>query len=539
MSEEDDDTPSPSREDLAEQEEHRILEEERRKEYLSSLSPEEREEQFPTLPEFDDRDVEIKEKDFDNFIPYFVETLNMMVDSEEKFKLLCALFLIGLFTGPNWYFVNRAVKDSYRAKAERVLFNIGGCLIGISGGSRKSATLKKMMHNFIYYLLELIPYTTEDTDGSTTTVDCSQLLAKDLTTAAFMRNASRLYDEKTDYHLFTMIHPEFSAAIANKNSKYHQGLFQLQSAGLSNERMDKGTIESGDMVIEKPYFSMMIAVQEDYTADLGRAIWIQGYPNRFLYAVDTLGLFFPYKGNRTFLSPTDLGEPVKRRNKIREWLSALQSTIGDVQIFMYDASRQLIADFNDWATEELKKEQLHPYYSGYLGRLPVFALKLSCIHRIARITLQELKSNLEYKERSLEFTGKIEPVTYFVDELDTQWGIAKARHYYDEFKMVVDLQFKKATTKTIYTDEALFKRAYKVIDSYEKKNKGAPCPWSHLTDYVKVKKRNLEDAVTYLIDSKRIRTLDGKNLGDYGLKFEVLSDWDTSAPPKIDESDFN
>lgn len=421
-----------------------------------------------------DTDKKAKKKDDWNYLSFYVDTANKMTDSEEKFKELCALYSIAVVTGPNWYYIDSSVDPRYYEYADKTYLNIGACGIGKSGFARKSYTIGKILVKYILRpILKLI------SDPNKPSKKVSQFIPVDVTLPYLVRSAagrevvtgSTWQGKEIKRCVFTQINPEYSTVVEQMVKKHNIGMFQVLSMFLSGESYYKGTLTDGAHTVENPYFNMFIGVQEHYPSILPPSVWTQGFPNRFLYVIDDYGLTYPYKGTRTDRKRFSREYPYSRLKLIRTWLNELQKVEGR-RVFRAEPNTEaykLFKDFDEEIFKIGKKPQTHRFITGYLGRLPEYAIKLACMHNISKKSIK----TLEQEDLLAQETSNNLLVIPLTTE-DVRWGIKQARFYLDQFKKLVDLFLKRSYLKSVPSHKAHFIKVYESIDIiYIKKKKKA------------------------------------------------------------------
>lgn len=473
-----------------------------------------------------------------DFLSSFVETMNQMTDSVEKFKLSCGLFLLSIFTGPKWYFINKSpeeIQKYYQELKHRDLLNLGVCLIGKSGSSHKSATIYKTANHFIYPILKPIDLPS-DPDNPEADETIPQYIPLKVTESSFMQEANLRKDVKTGYNTFLQINPEFSVTVETSDLKYNIGLFQAFSMALSGERLSS-SVRGRWETVEQPYFNMLLAAQENLPLILEDKVWTQGFPNRIMFAVDTYGIIFPPKDERAFKSKVDLTYPWRCVIELQEWLVELQKTKGERMLYMDTESRTLIREIHQQSVKQIGIKQDHPYYSGYLGRIETFAITLACLHRISRLAKHELEDGNNFEAHLVEQDQPLSFIVHVVEVEDTQWGIDQAMHYYEEFKILVQLRWRVTPVSKVWTDEAKVRLVYDGMVSWMKRHDKKEMPHQEVGKCVHMTKKPLAPLLEFLIDTERIEVCDNKKLGERGIRYEVISDWDTEKAPTVDEDD--
>jgi len=314
------------------------------------------------------------ESSFD-FVHKYVKLLARITDAPTDFLEAAALFLLSVSVGRKWMF--RSIPETPlffdNSKISGRLLNLWFILIGKSRITRKTSGV-------INRVIEMLKRTFEK----------PQMISEAFTPEALIEQMSNMSKSSVSGELETVcswIGDEIAWFFQQlrKRDSYMTSTEALLSKIYDSSTYSRSTISRGTETIPNPYLTCLLASTE-YLPTLFDELQIRlGFMNRFIYVI----------GERKDRKPLRT-EPLTREEteealKIEAFLRALNEKTSVTILEMANDAKELYDSFESRIENQIESEDLD-LKEGYCGQLPNLVIRLSCIYRISRMTIEEIRS---------------------------------------------------------------------------------------------------------------------------------------------------
>jgi len=215
-------------------------------------------------------------------------------------------------------------------------------------------------------------------------VDPNIKLPVDFTPERLVSIMSEKYSRERDETRAIWINDEVSGFFEDLKKKRYMSSADVLLCHLYDGRGHiRSTLARGDEIIKKPYLTVFVASTEILPKFFDEIMIRQGFLNRFLYLY---GEYEEWKPLRRTLSQDE----VEEAKSLEEWLKALNQS----SVIMLDFNAEawkFYQEFERKIDEKIRSENLG-LKEGYFGNYPDFLLKLACIHRISRMSIEEFEN---------------------------------------------------------------------------------------------------------------------------------------------------
>jgi hypothetical protein len=347
-----------------------------------------------------------------------------ITDASPDIQEAVALFLESTCVGRNWYFFSAPETPifSNNMAGGRIL-NLWFIIVGKTRLTRKTSAISKAED-----LLESVKIDDRRLTNSFT----PEYLVSDM--------ASKVQGGESKCY---WISDEISSFFEDlKRKDYMSSTDAVLSVTYDGRTYSRGTKTAGKEVIRNPYLTVLLA-STDYLPSLFDKNKIrQGFLNRFNYVVVK-----PEK--RRKLRTTKLTtEEQKEVEYIKAFLGALVNRTEITIVSFRDKAKEVYDKFEEECENKIMTGNLD-VKEGYCGNLPNFCIRLSCLYRIARMSLEEIKNS----DPALPLVVEKEDVEKAIVYTKKSWGW---------FEEIIKLM-KQPTSKPILTDEEEIDFVYNII----------------------------------------------------------------------------
>ena len=396
----------------------------------------------------------------------FVETykglMTQITDAPVEFIEASALFLISSAVARNFQFMSLPDAPIFKQSLDPMqtggrLLNLWFVLIGRSRIARKSTVIGRAKE-----LIELI--------------DEELLLPTDFTPQKLIS----ILAEKTrnGETRAVWIHDEISGFFeALRKADYMVTTDAILSKIYDGTTYVRATVSRGKETIVNPYLTVLVASTEYLPTLFDETRLRQGFLNRFIYVVGQ-------RKRRLALRSSLTPEEERIAKLVYVWLDTVYRR--EIPVFMnFNAeAKSKYDEFEAKIEENIEKKELG-IYEGYYGNLPNFLIKLSCIFRISRMTVDEIS---EYSRPVLE-----------VEEEDFERAEKYVWQTWKWFEEVVKMMRTTALSKPVLTEENKLEMVYSIISRYGRITR------SELYRKANLLASELEEILTTLISQGRIQ----------------------------------
>jgi len=363
-----------------------------------------------------------------DFITRYVDLQKGITDAPEEFQEATALFLLSTAAGRNFIFLSLPetciFSNGLDVKDVRGKFlNLWFILIGKTRVTRKTTgvinraeeiidflKINKILHGFsTSYLISHLNDMKEGMQVHATWIsdECSGFWD--------------LLKAKTDYML------EADAILST--------IYDCKT-------YSKGTQARGKEYVPNPYLTVLLA-STDYLPHLfTEAMLRQGFLNRFIFVVAK-------RSRKMALRTTSLTPEEKETVEyVLQYLKALLNRGTPITMVMHSKANDLYVKFEDYIDNWIEKGNLG-LKEGYLGNLPNFVIRLACLYRLSRMTIEEIQN---YKRPFLE-----------VEEEDMKRAIDYSKKIWNWFGTTMQIRSAETVAEPVYTlekYEAVIRKVY-------------------------------------------------------------------------------
>lgn len=266
----------------------------------------------------------------------------------------------------------------------------------------------------------------------------------------------------------------------NKKESYMASIEALLSKIYDGRTFSRTTRASGVDLIQNPYLTVFLA-STNYLPTLFQEAQVRfGFLNRFVFVKAK-------RKNRKALRTTPLNpDEIKLKTEIEHYLKALHERKTPVYLEMTPEAKNLYDVYENIVEDKIQKGHLG-VREGYMGQLPNLAVRLACLYRISRLSIQEIQ------DPDLD--------TLIVEKSDVEKAIDYAGRAWRWFEEVIEIMQTAQTLKLTKVDYAKLA----VIDFLEDQKTHH---WREIAEYVDktvgVKQANCYKALDALVAEGKI-----------------------------------
>lgn len=262
----------------------------------------------------------------------------------------------------------------------------------------------------------------------------------------------------------------------------------LLSTLYSGNSYTRSTITRGDEHILNPYIVTWLAGTDDVPRLFSEFQLRQGFLNRFLYIWGRRDEWFSPR------APPDKIRNVQEyiEGKIKPWLRALYAVSKSrqfVSINYDDNTWDLYDDFAKSVDNRSRDEDMG-ILSGWNGQMPNYVIKLSGLHRLARMSRDEL-SNMD--------------AIVIAREEDYKWAKKYMDRRWEDFRYIIELMRTTSRSKAPRTDKRELNMVYRAIRRGIESSDDAWVKHSDVQTRTGLKKDTLLEDIDTLIDADEIK----------------------------------
>jgi hypothetical protein len=353
----------------------------------------------------------------DDFITQYVRLLARITDAPEEYQEAAALFLLSTVAGRRWIFRSLPETLIFSEKPGNTgrILNLWFILIGKSRVSRKTSVL-----NQVEDMLKEIFGERRSLSKTFT----PEFLVKEMS-----RKSEHIADE-SETHCY-WIKDEvagFFKQLKRKDS-YMADADDVLSTIYDGMTISRGTIGRDKETVHNPYLTTLLASTHRLPT-LFDALQIElGFLNRFIYVVGERKQRKPLRKK-----PLD-DEERQTANRMKDFLKALARMEAVTTIEMTGEAEQTYDSFEEEVERRIGSENLG-IKEGYCGQLPNLVVRLSCLYRLSRMTLEEIRN---YSNPMLA-----------VEKQDVDRAIQYSRKAWKWFEEVIELMNTPRTNENNY-----------------------------------------------------------------------------------------
>jgi hypothetical protein len=334
-----------------------------------------------------------KEQKTWDFVNNYITLLSRVTDAPREFQEAAALFLISAVAGLKWVF--HSLPDSsifsnkYQDQGKPL--NIWFIIIGVSRITRKTTGVLRHIEDLLKEIM-----------GD------RFLLSKTFTPEFLVKEMSDKTRDHETHCAWVSDEIAWFFHQLRKKSSYMTSIDAILSTIYDGMTYTRGTIERLKEVILNPYLTCFLA-STNYLPTLFHKMHIRlGFLNRFIFV----------RGSRKERKPLRI-RPLTESERadsesLKDFVTALANKRHTTVMVMSEDVKQKYDSFEEEIEERLETEDLG-IKEGYWGNLPNFAIRLSCIFRVSRMTAKEIKNHHQSTlsvesqdvERAIEYVWKI------------------------------------------------------------------------------------------------------------------------------------
>jgi hypothetical protein len=406
-----------------------------------------------------------------NIITRYIKLLSSITDAPKEFLEASALYLLSTVIGRRWVFLSMPETSLLPNKgATGRLLNLWFIILGKSRVSRKTWGVISKVEDIIK---EIAP---ERILSTSFTPEALITAMSDLSKGQTETVCTWISDECAWFFMSLKKHESYMATADDWLSRIYDG-----------RTVSRQTKKAGLEKVVNPYLTCILAS----TLNLPRYFTVdaieKGFMNRFIYIVkDKVDELKPLR-----TTPQTIEEE-REINYIILVLKALLNKSEDIVIKFDIESKRLYDEFERSIENKINNSNLG-VQEGYYGNLPNLVVRIACIHRIARLSPEEIE--------------RIKIGTY-INKEDIEYGINYANRALEYFKKVIELTTEPASSEPTPTNEKDIDRVYNIIASCKE-----GVPRSLVTRRTKWTAKKVEDIVKTLVESRRIEIITRDTLG--------------------------
>jgi hypothetical protein len=301
--------------------------------------------------------------------------LSQVTDAPEEYQEAAALFLISTVIGRNWVF--RSIPDASIFSATNTfggrLLNLWFIILGKSRISRKTSGVLKHIQD----ILE-------------TVVGSSKALTNSFTPEFLIKEMASKTQEidgvKITHCYWTKDEVAGFFKLLRKKEGYMSDIDDTLSSIYDGTSTTRGTIGREREAVINPYLTVFVA-STDFLPRLFDELQIRlGFLNRFVYVIGKRQV-------RKKLRTKELNDAERQIvREITDFLRELSYKKTLTFMEMTEKAKQVYDAFEKQAENKIEKENLD-ITEGYCGQLPNIIVRLSCLYRISRMLIEEVKGH--------------------------------------------------------------------------------------------------------------------------------------------------
>jgi hypothetical protein len=353
---------------------------------------------------------ENKRKDY---VTKYVEILSKITDASEDFQEAAMLFGISTVLGRNWVFNSLPDKSVFKQESasKGKLLNLWFIILGKSRVSRKTSGVQKHIQD----LLDAVMGNT----FALTKLFTPEYLIKEM--AAKTKESSGI---KVTHCYWMKDEVAGFFKLVKKRESYMADIDDVLSSIYDGTTTTRGTIGREKETVENPYLTCFHA-STDFLPTFFDELQIRlGFLNRFIFVMGK-------RQDRMELRTQELVETEKQSIlEIKEFLKELFAKKTLTTMEMSNEAKQKYDLFEKEMENKIETEDLE-IKEGYCGQLPNLVVRLSCIYRISRMSIEEVKNHWT--------------PTLVVEKQDVERAILYAMKAWGWFEQVIEIM--KASDK--------------------------------------------------------------------------------------------
>jgi len=328
-----------------------------------------------------------------DFIGRYIALLYAITDAPEEFQEAAALFLISAAAGLKWVFRSIPETPIFTNKHQNrgKTLNLWIIIMGITRITRKSTGVISHVEDILKDIFGEQPFLSKDFTP--------EYLVKELAnkTLGFETYCIWIRDEISGFFEQLRRRDSYMTTADAVLSTIYDGFDYI-----------KGTITRGKESILRPYLTCFLASTE-FLPTLFQKLQIRlGFLNRFIFVIGKRKARKPLRVRSLTESERSEAEHLK------EFLKALINKRHTTVMTMSEDAKQRYDVFEMQIENRLETENLG-IKEGYWGNLPNFTIRLSCLYRLSRMTVEEIRNHredtlsvdLQDVERAIEYVWKV------------------------------------------------------------------------------------------------------------------------------------
>jgi hypothetical protein len=309
-----------------------------------------------------------------DFVARYVKLLAQITDAPQEFQEAAALFLLSTVVGRKWVF--RSIPETSifldNTQGSGKLLNIWFIFIGKSRITRKTSGVMN-------HVAEL----------SVKVLGTEKMITEAFTPEALIEQMAEMSEpfitgEKVTVCFWISDEIAWFFQHLKKQNSYMTTADAFLSKMYDGATYRRATRSKGEEVVWNPHLSVLLA-STDYLPTLFDELQMRlGFLNRFIFV-------FGERKERKSLRTTPLCDNEKTDVQyIEDFLKALVEKPAVTMLEMDMDAKKLYDTFEENIEDRIHNEKLG-LKETYIGQLPNLLVRLSCLYRIARMSLEEVK----------------------------------------------------------------------------------------------------------------------------------------------------
>jgi hypothetical protein len=310
-----------------------------------------------------------------DFVREYVELLSKITDAPEEFQEAAALFLLSTAVGRKWVFQSIPETSIFGSQGNGSgrLLNLWFIIIGKSRIGRKTSGVLK-------HVTELV--------GNT--IGERMIITEVFTPEALLKQIaqkSRRFEKEDFGTPCCWICDEISwlfQQLAKKES-YMANADAFLSKIYDGENYSRETIGRDKEQVLKPYLTAFAGSTDYLPTYFNESVIRLGFINRFIFVIGER------KERKPLRTEPLIEEEKKAVKEIEDFLKVLVEKTSITVIQLSDEAKKLYDDFEKEIENQIMNAKLGIKES-YCGQLPNLVVRLSCLYRISRMVIEEIRS---------------------------------------------------------------------------------------------------------------------------------------------------
>jgi hypothetical protein len=318
---------------------------------------------------------EKKPEDRFDFIAKYTRLLRNVTDAPEEFQEAAGLFLISTVIGRNWVF--KSMPDASIFGVTGVLggrlLNVWIIILGKSRVSRKTSGVLKHIQEILDVVI--------GPDRSLTKSFTPEFLIKEMAT-----KTQEISGVKITHCYWTKDEVAGFFKLVKKRESYMADIDDVLSSIYDGTSTTRGTIGREQEKVENPYLTCFLASTDFLPALFDELQLRLGFLNRFIFVIGK-------RKDRKELRTNELSEAEKHTaQEIKDFLRELAAKKTLTIMEITEEAKHVYDSFEKQIENKIETENLD-IKEGYCGQLPNIVVRLSCLYRLSRMSLEEIKSH--------------------------------------------------------------------------------------------------------------------------------------------------